>query len=44
MKFHDGKEQSSDQGGRLPTEPELRLFFDRFEMSYEEGRNVGFRN
>ena len=32
------------QGGRLPTESELRLFFDQFEISYEEGRNVGFRN
>jgi L-histidine Nalpha-methyltransferase / hercynylcysteine S-oxide synthase len=31
-------------GGRLPTEFELRLFYDKFEISYEEGRNVGFRN
>ncbi|KAL5529074.1 hypothetical protein ACEPAG_5048 [Sanghuangporus baumii] len=32
------------QGGRLPTEAELRLFFDRFESGYEGGANVGFRN
>ncbi|KAI0252125.1 C-type lectin protein [Lactifluus subvellereus] len=35
---------ATDRGGRLPTEAELRLFFDKFEISYEEGRNVGFRN
>ncbi|KAH9080323.1 DUF323 domain-containing protein [Lactarius deliciosus] len=32
------------RGGRLPTEPELRLFYDKFESGYEGGRNVGFRN
>jgi L-histidine Nalpha-methyltransferase / hercynylcysteine S-oxide synthase len=32
------------RGGRLPTEAELRLFYDNFEIGYEEGRNVGFRN
>jgi L-histidine Nalpha-methyltransferase / hercynylcysteine S-oxide synthase len=35
---------ATHRGGRLPTEAELRLFFDKFEISYEEGRNVGFRN
>ncbi|EAU85926.1 DUF323 domain-containing protein [Coprinopsis cinerea okayama7 len=32
------------KGGRLPTEPELRLFYDKFEAGYEGGANVGFRN
>ena len=35
---------ATDRGGRIPTEAELRLFFDKFEICYEEGRNVGFRN
>ena len=32
------------KGGRIPTEPELRLFLDKFECGYEGGSNVGFRN
>jgi hypothetical protein len=32
------------KGGRLPTEPELRMFFDVYEVGYEGGANVGFRN
>ena len=32
------------KGGRLPTEAELRLFFDKFESGYEGGSNHGFRN
>jgi len=32
------------RGGRIPTEPELRLFSDKFNAGYEEGANVGFRN
>jgi len=32
------------KGGRLPTEPELRLFYDNFHFGYEGGANVGFRN
>jgi len=32
------------RGGRLPTEPELRLFYDKFESGYEGGANIGFRN
>ena len=32
------------KGGRLPTERELRLFFDMYEVGYEGGANVGFRN
>ncbi|KAI0365693.1 DUF323 domain-containing protein [Pilatotrama ljubarskyi] len=35
---------ASVKGGRLPTEPELRLFLDKFECGYEGGANVGFRN
>jgi len=31
------------KGGRLPTEAELRLFYDKFENGYEGGANVGFR-
>lgn len=32
------------KGGRLPTEAELRLFYENFESGYEGGANVGFRN
>ena len=32
------------KGGRLPTEPELRLFYDKFDSGYAGGANVGFRN
>ena len=32
------------KGGRLPTEPELRLFLDMYDMGFEGGANVGFRN
>jgi hypothetical protein len=32
------------RGGRLPTEAELRLFYDKSQSGYEAGRNVGFRN
>jgi len=32
------------KGGRLPTEPELRLFYDKFHCGYEGGTNTGFRN
>ncbi|KIM89427.1 hypothetical protein PILCRDRAFT_813358 [Piloderma croceum F 1598] len=32
------------KGGRLPTNPELRLFYDKFEAGYEGGANWGFRN
>ncbi|TFK23689.1 DUF323 domain-containing protein [Coprinopsis marcescibilis] len=30
--------------GRLPTEPELRLFLDTYDAGHEGGSNVGFRN
>ncbi|KAG6825980.1 hypothetical protein H0H93_016919, partial [Arthromyces matolae] len=32
------------KGGRLPTEVELRLFFDTYEVGHEGGSNTGFRN
>nr|KAF8995500.1 C-type lectin protein [Cyathus striatus] len=32
------------KGGRLPTEPELRLFLDTYEVGHEGGANTGFRN
>ncbi|KAF8198039.1 DUF323 domain-containing protein [Pholiota molesta] len=32
------------QGGRLPTEPELRLFLDLYDVGHAGGANVGFRN
>ncbi|KAI5118277.1 hypothetical protein M0805_006019 [Coniferiporia weirii] len=32
------------KGGRLPTEPELRLFLDTHDAGFEHGANVGFRN
>ncbi|EGN98544.1 hypothetical protein SERLA73DRAFT_183605 [Serpula lacrymans var. lacrymans S7.3] len=35
---------ASVKGGRIPTEPELRTFLDKFESGYEGGSNVGFRN
>lgn len=35
---------ASVKGGRIPTEPELRVFLDKFESGYEGGANTGFRN
>ncbi|KXN87358.1 hypothetical protein AN958_08910 [Leucoagaricus sp. SymC.cos] len=32
------------KGGRLPTEPELRLFLDMYDIGYEGGANIGFRH
>jgi hypothetical protein len=32
------------KGGRLPTEAELRLFYDKFNCGYAGGANIGFRN
>lgn len=32
------------KGGRLPTEPELRLFLDTYDVGYDGGANIGFRN
>ncbi|KAF7965756.1 hypothetical protein HWV62_42004 [Athelia sp. TMB] len=35
---------ATHRGGRLPSEPELRLFFDTYEVGHDGGANVGFRN
>ncbi|KAF9453967.1 hypothetical protein P691DRAFT_657395 [Macrolepiota fuliginosa MF-IS2] len=32
------------KGGRLPTEPELRLFLDTYDVGFEGGANIGFRH
>jgi L-histidine Nalpha-methyltransferase / hercynylcysteine S-oxide synthase len=32
------------KGGRIPTEGELRLFFDKYDIGYDGGSNVGFRH
>ena len=32
------------KGGRIPTEPELRVFLDMFSCGYNGGSNNGFRN
>lgn len=32
------------KGGRLPTEAELLLFYDKYRNGYEGGANIGFRN
>ncbi|KAK0201959.1 DUF323 domain-containing protein [Desarmillaria ectypa] len=42
--YNDLSRYALVKGGRLPTEPELRLFYDKFEAGYEGGANVGFRN
>ncbi|KAG8221369.1 C-type lectin protein [Butyriboletus roseoflavus] len=35
---------AKSKGGRLPTEPELRLFLDTYDVGHKGGANVGFRN
>lgn len=35
---------ATSKGGRLPTEPELRLFLDTYDVGFAGGANVGFRN
>ena len=42
--YEDLAVYARSKGGRLPTEPELRLFLDTYQVSYEQGANVGFRN
>ncbi|OCH92651.1 hypothetical protein OBBRIDRAFT_791097 [Obba rivulosa] len=42
--FDNLSKYASVKGGRIPTEPELRLFLDRFDCGYEGGANIGFRN
>ena len=42
--FDDLKLYARSKGGRLPTEPELRLFLDKYDVGYEGGTNIGFRH
>ncbi|OBZ71960.1 hypothetical protein A0H81_08153 [Grifola frondosa] len=42
--YDDFATYASSKGGRIPTEPELRLFLDTYQIGYEEGANTGFRN
>ncbi|EJD05995.1 DUF323 domain-containing protein [Fomitiporia mediterranea MF3/22] len=42
--YDDLSKYAQVKGGRLPTEAELRLFFDKFKSGYEGGANCGFRN
>jgi L-histidine Nalpha-methyltransferase / hercynylcysteine S-oxide synthase len=42
--YDDMVTYARSKGGRLPTEPELRLFLDKYNVTYEEGANTGFRN
>ncbi|KAJ7072579.1 C-type lectin protein [Mycena amicta] len=42
--YEDLAAYATSKGGRLPTEPELQLFFDKFEVGFEGGANTGFRN
>jgi hypothetical protein len=35
---------AASKGGRLPSDAELRLFYDTFDCGYAGGANVGFRN
>ena len=42
--FDDLLRYAKYKGGRIPTEAELRLFLDMYEMGHNGGANVGFRN
>ncbi|KAK7057481.1 C-type lectin protein [Favolaschia claudopus] len=42
--YDDLAAYAKSRGGRLPTEPELRLFLDTYDVGYEGGANTGFRN
>ena len=42
--YDDLRDYARAKGGRIPTESELRLFLDTYEVGYEGGANVGFRN
>ncbi|KAF9564800.1 DUF323 domain-containing protein [Agrocybe pediades] len=42
--YDDLERYAKHKGGRLPTEPELRLFLDLYDVGHEGGANVGFRN
>lgn len=42
--FDDLDAYAKAKGGRLPTEPELRLFLDLYDVGYEGGGNIGMRH
>ncbi|KAL1660365.1 C-type lectin protein [Schizophyllum commune] len=42
--YDDLAAYAASKGGRLPTEPELRLFLDTYDVGHAGGANVGFRN
>ena len=42
--YDDLATYAAHKGGRIPTEPELRLFLDTYQVGYEEGANTGFRH
>ncbi|TBU65143.1 C-type lectin protein [Dichomitus squalens] len=42
--YDDLAKYAAHKGGRIPTEPELRLFLDAYQVGYEEGANTGFRH
>lgn len=42
--FDDLVRYAQYKGGRIPTEAELRLFLDTYEIRHNGGANVGFRN
>ena len=42
--YNDLSTYATVKGGRIPTEAELRLFYDTFDSGYGGGGNVGFRN
>lgn len=42
--YDDLSTYATVKGGRLPTEPELRLFYDKFQCGFEGGANLGFRS
>ncbi|KAJ7497023.1 C-type lectin protein [Mycena latifolia] len=42
--YDDLSAYAKSKGGRLPTEPELRLFLNKYDVGYEGGANIGLRN
>ncbi|TFK79629.1 hypothetical protein K466DRAFT_606000 [Polyporus arcularius HHB13444] len=42
--YDDLRAYATHKGGRIPSEAELRLFLDTYQVSYAEGANTGFRH
>ena len=42
--YDDLAAYAAHKGGRIPSEAELRLFLDTYQVGYEQGANTGFRN